>query len=549
MNTQDIVQKLRRLHTLLVLGKRSNNLALAIRRALDAIDAWPEDARVMVQKTPVRILFAGYGPKFIKLFEELLKTGDIAMIHQLQPEFDPFFCYLCEIPGIGETMARRMYFDRSIRSMDDLRIAYSNNILQRIPSFGDIRLKAIEDVLWISQARDDSPADIPAPTPSQLALPSIYPRHNMSGSYPHFSGGHEMTPALEYTKSYGQTYDSFTDLETNEEEDLFEPTPRHANISQTNMPQPYDGHSQDLFQPELSVQNSMNGRIPSSKTGLRSLPGLGAAETAKRTISQPNTTERVDTPSLAVFNAIPASAVQRTTPVQDMRPGTAISASVQDMRPIASASEIHHAIARTIQNQDNQPENALVKSQLEAFIAQDLKEHGLLSAPEARMQNLETQKAYPMGYTDEARMACEACHSGAKASYEAKGRIEAETNLAQRMACEACHSEAAASYEAKGRIEAAPEHPSSCTIIRTETLHAAEIITDELVATLLKCDVLIAENIQIDRRMPEMPENAQAEMKTDKLSASAIYADSITAQIVRVKTVRVRYLISQVIRG
>jgi hypothetical protein len=117
------------------------------------------------------------------------------------------------------------------------------------------------------------------------------------------------------------------------------------------------------------------------------------------------------------------------------------------------------------------------------------------------------------------------------------------------MACEACHSEAAASYEAKGRIEAAPEHPSSCTIIRTETLHAAEIITDELVATLLKCDVLIAENIQIDRRMPEMPENAQAEMKTDKLSASAIYADSITAQIVRVKTVRVRYLISQVIRG
>ena len=549
MNTQDIVQKLRRLHTLLVLGKRSNNLALAIRRALDAIDAWPEDARVMVQKTPVRILFAGYGPKFIKLFEELLKTGDIAMIHQLQPEFDPFFCYLCEIPGIGETMARRMYFDRSIRSMDDLRIAYSNNILQRIPSFGDIRLKAIEDVLWISQARDDSPADIPAPTPSQLALPSIYPRHNMSGSYPHFSGGHEMTPALEYTKSYGQTYDSFTDLETNEEEDLFEPTPRHANISQTNMPQPYDGHSQDLFQPELSVQNSMNGRIPSSKTGLRSLPGLGAAETAKRTISQPNTTERVDTPSLAVFNAIPASAVQRTTPVQDMRPGTAISASVQDMRPIASASEIHHAIARTIQNQDNQPENALVKSQLEAFIAQDLKEHGLLSAPEARMQNLETQKAYPMGYTDEARMACEACHSGAKASYEAKGRIEAETNLAQRMACEACHSEAAASYEAKGRIEAAPEHPSSYTIIRTETLHAAEIITDERVATLLKCDVLIAENIQIDRRMPEMPENAQAEMKTDKLSASAIYADSITAQIVRVKTVRVRYLISQVIRG
>ncbi len=151
MTNQEILQKLRRLHTLLVLGKRSNNLAQAIRRAMDNIASWKHSVQDLLARASIRQIFPNYGPKFIKIFEELIHTGNIQLIDQLQPEFDPFFCYLCEIPGIGETMARRMFFDRSIHSMDDLRIAYSNNVLQRIPAFGDSRLHTIEDILWKSQ--------------------------------------------------------------------------------------------------------------------------------------------------------------------------------------------------------------------------------------------------------------------------------------------------------------------------------------------------------------------------------------------------------------
>ncbi len=153
MRNTDIIRKLRRLHTLLVLSKRSNVLALALRRALDFIATWRDEADVLLSKTPTRTLFAGYGPKFIKIFDELISTGNIALIDKLQPEFDPFFCYLCEIPSIGETMARRMFFERSIRTMDDLRIAYSNNILQKIPAFGESRLKVIEEILWQTQGQ------------------------------------------------------------------------------------------------------------------------------------------------------------------------------------------------------------------------------------------------------------------------------------------------------------------------------------------------------------------------------------------------------------
>ncbi len=153
MRNTEIIRKLRRLHTLLVLSRRSNVLALALRRALDFIATWRDEADVMLAKTPTRTLFAGYGPKFIKIFDELVSTGNIALIDKLQPEFDPFFCYLCEIPSIGETMARRMFFERSIRTMDDLRIAYSNNILQKIPAFGESRLKVIEEILWQTQGQ------------------------------------------------------------------------------------------------------------------------------------------------------------------------------------------------------------------------------------------------------------------------------------------------------------------------------------------------------------------------------------------------------------
>ena len=156
MKNTEICQKLRRLHTLLVLGKRSNNLALAIRRALEIIPTWKEEAEQIIKKSPVKLIFAGYGPKFIKIFEELMKTGKIEMVEKLQPEFDPFFCYLCEIPSIGETMARRMFFERSIHTMDDLRIAYSNDILKKIPAFGESRLKVIEAILLDDSPREES---------------------------------------------------------------------------------------------------------------------------------------------------------------------------------------------------------------------------------------------------------------------------------------------------------------------------------------------------------------------------------------------------------
>lgn len=147
MTRQELIARLRRLHTLLTIEKRSNNLALALRRAIDFIATWKESPDEMSVKVSTRRLFAGYGPKFYRVYDEIRRTGSCWMLEELQPRHDVFFCALCEIPSIGIVMAQRMYFDRSIRTIDDLRIACSNHILEKIPAFGGQRLKAVEE--WL----------------------------------------------------------------------------------------------------------------------------------------------------------------------------------------------------------------------------------------------------------------------------------------------------------------------------------------------------------------------------------------------------------------
>lgn len=150
LTTKEASHLLRRLHTLLVLGKRSNTLALALRRALDEIHQWPQSMPFAAhfEKRPPRLVFAGYGPKFIKLIQEIIDQGSMHMLETLQQDYSPFFCELCELPGIGETVARRMFYERMIETYEDLCVAFANNVLAQITGFGDTRVRIIE--AWIN---------------------------------------------------------------------------------------------------------------------------------------------------------------------------------------------------------------------------------------------------------------------------------------------------------------------------------------------------------------------------------------------------------------
>ncbi len=176
LTTKAASHLLRRLHTLLILGKRSNTLALAIRRALEEIRQWPQSLPFSAhfEKRPPRLVFAGYGPKFIKMIQEMMDHGSIAMLDTLQADYSPFFCELCELPGIGETVARRMFYDRMIESFEDLRVAFANHVLDSITGFGGTRVRIIE--AWILAKTDDpdvAACDIVVSDPSKPSQPAL----------------------------------------------------------------------------------------------------------------------------------------------------------------------------------------------------------------------------------------------------------------------------------------------------------------------------------------------------------------------------------------
>lgn len=149
MTKRAILMSLRRLHTLLLLEKRSNNLRSDLLKGMAIISTWPEDLS-QLEPASTRVRFAELGPKFIKTYDELLTTGRIARLDELQAHYDPFYCFLCELPNFGQKMANRMFYDRLIESMDDLRLAFANGVLPKIPAFGEGRLKTIAKLLWLT---------------------------------------------------------------------------------------------------------------------------------------------------------------------------------------------------------------------------------------------------------------------------------------------------------------------------------------------------------------------------------------------------------------
>ena len=168
ISIHEAMLKLRRLHTLLVLGRQSNQLALAIRNGLELMSSWPQSLPLaaVFEKKSIRLVFAGYGLKFVKRVQELVDTGSMPMLEELQANYSVFFCELCELPGIGERGARRMFYDKMIESFDDLRVASANGVLKTIPSFGEARIRVIER--WIQNRQQDP--DFPA---CDVVVPAI----------------------------------------------------------------------------------------------------------------------------------------------------------------------------------------------------------------------------------------------------------------------------------------------------------------------------------------------------------------------------------------
>jgi DNA polymerase (family 10) len=143
VNNTDIAVVLQEIAELLELKNESTFRVRAYENAGRSIGGLTEDARVLRAEGRLdkqRGIGAGIAAKIA----ELLDTGRIEYLEELRREFPEGVRTLLRVPGIGPSLARRVYQELGVASIDDLRRAAESGRLAQLPGLGQ---KSAENVL------------------------------------------------------------------------------------------------------------------------------------------------------------------------------------------------------------------------------------------------------------------------------------------------------------------------------------------------------------------------------------------------------------------
>lgn len=136
MNNADVAAALNEIAELLELKNESTFRIRAYENAARTLGAMPEDVRDLVSRgelTKVR----GIGEAIAQKVDELLTTGHIQYLDQLRQEFPDGVRALLAVPGVGPSLARRVYKELGVQTLDELRVAAEDGRLASLPGLGE----------------------------------------------------------------------------------------------------------------------------------------------------------------------------------------------------------------------------------------------------------------------------------------------------------------------------------------------------------------------------------------------------------------------------
>jgi DNA polymerase (family X) len=130
-----IADRLDALASLLELGEANPYTARAYRRAAETIRATPLAVAELVRSRRVREL-RGIGPGIEARLRELVETGDIAELAELERELAPDLIGLGRYLGLSANRSIQLARTLDIRTADELRAAASEGRLRTVPGIG-----------------------------------------------------------------------------------------------------------------------------------------------------------------------------------------------------------------------------------------------------------------------------------------------------------------------------------------------------------------------------------------------------------------------------
>lgn len=103
------------------------------------------------------------GVTLARAIRDIVETGRLPMLERLRGETDAV-TLLASVPGVGRTLAERLYHDHGIESLEDLEVAAHDGRLAAVPGFGDKRVLGVREALatrlaWSRRGR--TPFDAP----------------------------------------------------------------------------------------------------------------------------------------------------------------------------------------------------------------------------------------------------------------------------------------------------------------------------------------------------------------------------------------------------
>ena len=147
MNNADVAAALSEVAELLELKNESGFRIRAYQNAAKALGNQTEDVRTLVASGEL-VKIKGIGSGIARTIEELLSTGHIAYLDELRGEFPEGVRRLLSVPGVGPSLARRVYGELGVTNLDELRLAAEDGRLAALSGLGE---KSAQNVLRAMQ--------------------------------------------------------------------------------------------------------------------------------------------------------------------------------------------------------------------------------------------------------------------------------------------------------------------------------------------------------------------------------------------------------------
>src|SRR5438132_1899936 len=150
VSNEDVVRTLERIADLLEIRGENIYKVRAYRQAAVQVENLGENIADIAAGEGGLVSLAGFGPAIADKVGELLHTGRLVFLEELEAEIPPTLLALRDLPGVGPRTAALLWHEAGITSLDELDAAARGGTLRGIPRLG---ARSIERIVAALGAR------------------------------------------------------------------------------------------------------------------------------------------------------------------------------------------------------------------------------------------------------------------------------------------------------------------------------------------------------------------------------------------------------------